>query len=354
MKPLEIPGITLHYFIREWNERATGAFIQSLRSVGDEKFVLKTKSRTQTMEWLIQFPSILIESGHKWNTLEDQPGFVKRTKHLLDNQKIVKITQHGMDRIVDMKCKDIRLIIELFGEGNLVIVDVENKILDVLNPKEWKTRTLKRGETYVFPPGPPAWDTLSPEMPALGKSKNIAGMLVTQVGVPAIWSETLAENDWKTIRETLKKKYNENPTAFDWIDTKGKNWILPHAKKAENLIVSGKMNEIQNQLEEMLTKEPIVYEEADEKQDKERNALQINRDRQEKQKKEWEEEAKQKQRAGEWIYEHYEMIEKLLDAANQARKKKMSDEETLEKIQSKIKHVKKVDLKKGHVELDVE
>lgn len=354
MQPVEIPGITLHYFIREWNERAAEAFIQSLRSVGDDKFVLKAKSRTQTIEWLIQFPSILIESGRKWNALDDQPGFVKRTKHVLDNQKIVRITQHGIDRIVDVKCKDVRLIIELFGDGNLVIVDAEDKILDVLNPKEWKTRTLRKGETYAFPPGPPAWDKLSVEMPLLGKSKNVAGMLVTQVGVPATWSDTLAENDWKTIRDTLKKRYNENPNTFDWIHTKEKNWILPHVKQAENLVASGKMDEIQNQLEERLAKEPIVIVEEDEKVDKEKNALQINLERQVKQKKEWEEEAKQKQRAGEWVYEHYDMVEKLVDAANQARKKKMSDDETLEKIQSKVKHVKKVDLKNGRIELEVD
>jgi predicted ribosome quality control (RQC) complex YloA/Tae2 family protein len=354
MKPVEIPGITLHHFTREWNARAAESFIQSLRSVGEDTFILKTKSRTQTMEWLIRFPSILIESSHTWTPLEDQPGFVKRTKQLLDNQKIVRITQHGMDRIVDVKCRDIRLIIELFGDGNMVIVDAEDKILDVLNPKEWKTRTLRKGETYSFPPGPLAWDHLSVEMPMLGKSKNVAGMLVTQVGVPAIWSDTLAENDWKTIRETLKKRYNEKPITFNWINAKGKNWIMPRAGEVEDVFSSGKMDEIQNRLEEWLVKEPIVIEEEDEKVDKEKNALKINLERQEKQKKEWEEEARQKQRAGEWIYEHFDIVEKLLDASNQAKKKKMSDEETLDKIQGKIKHVKKVDLKKGQIKLEVE
>jgi predicted ribosome quality control (RQC) complex YloA/Tae2 family protein len=371
MKPVEIPGITLHHFIREWNECATGTFIQSLRSVGDEKFVLKTKSRTQTMEWLIHFPSILIESGHKWNTLEDQPGFVKRTKDTLDNAKIAQIIQHEMDRILVIECTGIKLILELFGDGNIILTNEKDKILDVLRAKEWKTRILKKGETYAFPPGPTAWNHLSTIIPSGGKSKSIGGMLVTQVGVPAPWTQSLCEviqrkpddehplneTEWKKIRETLKKWYQSSEKEIEWTQTKEKNWILPSNKGIEtgnDLFTRGKMNEIQNQLEEMLTKEPIVYEEADERNDKERNALQINRDRQEKQKKEWEEEAKEKKRAGEWIYEHFDMVEKLVEAANQARKKKMSDEETLGKIQGKIKHVKKVDLKKGQLELELE
>lgn len=371
MKPVEIPGITLHTFTKEWNERAVGSFVQSLRSVGDEKFVLKAKSRTQTIEWLIQFPSIMIESGHKWNTLEDQPGFVKRTKDILDNAKITNITQHEMDRILVIACTEIKIILELFGDGNIILTNEKDKILDVLRAKEWKTRILKKGETYAFPPGPASWDHLSTTIPSGGKSKSVGGMLVTQVGVPAPWTKSLceiiqrqpedekplSETEWKKIRDTLKKWHALSVKEMEWTQTKDKNWILPHNKAVETgnePFAEGKMSEIQNQLEEMLTKEPIVYEEADEKHDKERNALQINRDRQEKQKKEWEDEAKLKQRAGEWIYEHFDMIEKLLDAANNARKKKMSDEETLEKIQGKIKLVKKVDLKKGQLELELE
>lgn len=371
MKPVEIPGITLHHFIAEWNERAVGGFIQSLRSVGDEKFVLKTKSRTQVMEWLIQFPSILIESGHKWNTLDDQPGFVKRTKTILDNAKIIQVTQHELDRIICIECTEITLVIELFGDGNLIITDKKNKILDVLNAKEWKTRTLKKGETYSFPPGPLAWDHLTATIPTSAKSKSIGGLLVTQAGVPALWTtalcetinrkaddnQPLVESEWKKIRETLKKWYTTKVTNVDWIQTKEKNWILPQMKAielTEEKIASGKISDIQNELEELLTKEPIVVEEQDEKNDKEKNALQINRDRQEKQKAEWEDEAKLKQRAGEWIYEHFELVEKIIEAGKKAQQQKLNENDVLEKLKSKVKHVNKLDLKKGLIELEID
>ena len=369
MRPVEIPGITLHHLATQWSERAAGSFIQSLRCVGDDKFVLKVKSRTYHMEWLIQFPSIIIESGRRWETVEEQPGFIKRTKNWIENAKIVEIRQHGMDRILIFECTEGKLIIELFGDGNLITMNQQDTIVDVLHPKEWRTRTLRKGEHYSFPPGPDSWEDLPENPPVRGKSKSLGGWLATQLGVPAPWTRTVCAllqrspedagevtpSEWKTIQKTLEKWYGSPPTRWDWISHGEKDWILPRVKgivNADSKIEEDGKENVWEMVEEKLSKEIIVREESMDKREKERNALHINRERQAKQKEEWEMEARERQRAGEWIYEHFEWVGQLLTALTEARRKKLGNQETMERISGKTKEVKAIDLKKGMVELE--
>ena len=76
-------------------------------------------------------------------------------KHLM-NSRLVDVKQHAFDRILtlDFETRDgIRsLVIEMFRDGNVLLLDSEGVIIQPLTNVKYAKRTLKRGELYEFPP----------------------------------------------------------------------------------------------------------------------------------------------------------------------------------------------------------
>jgi predicted ribosome quality control (RQC) complex YloA/Tae2 family protein len=66
------------------------------------------------------------------------------------------VVQHEFERVVTVEFKakmgGLRLILELFGEGNIILVGVEGEILQALVFKRMRDRSIVRNEVYQFPP----------------------------------------------------------------------------------------------------------------------------------------------------------------------------------------------------------
>ena len=76
-------------------------------------------------------------------------------KHLM-NSRLVDVKQHAFDRILtlDFETRDgiKSLVIEMFRDGNVLLLDSEGVIIQPLTNVKYAKRILKRGETYEFPP----------------------------------------------------------------------------------------------------------------------------------------------------------------------------------------------------------
>jgi predicted ribosome quality control (RQC) complex YloA/Tae2 family protein len=74
----------------------------------------------------------------------------------LGNGKVTNVQQHEFERTVILKIKtkegEFRLIVELFGEGNIILVSPENRILHALVYKRMRDRSVLRGEQFEFAP----------------------------------------------------------------------------------------------------------------------------------------------------------------------------------------------------------
>lgn len=72
----------------------------------------------------------------------------------LNNGRITSIEQHEFDRVVLItiqKKAAYQLVVELFGNGNIVLVS-EGKIIQPFTSKSWSHRELKAHAPYIFPP----------------------------------------------------------------------------------------------------------------------------------------------------------------------------------------------------------
>ncbi|CAF30584.1 ribosome rescue protein RqcH [Methanococcus maripaludis] len=84
------------------------------------------------------------------------PSFVMLLRKHLKNIKITSVAQHNFDRIVIFNFEwnelKYKLIIELFGDGNAILLDSEDKIILPLKIERWSTRKIVPKEIYKFPP----------------------------------------------------------------------------------------------------------------------------------------------------------------------------------------------------------
>ncbi|MDP2666417.1 MAG: NFACT family protein [Candidatus Diapherotrites archaeon] len=362
----EVHGTALRQLAQYWHSILEGGYVQQLRGVGTDTFVLRMHTKNGNIEWAIRLPGVITQTLRKWTPEEKQPGFVNATKTGLANARIIGVRQHGMDRVLVLECEEGSLVIELFGKGNLVWVTSNGTIGAVLHAKEWRTRTMKRNHPYVFPPGPPDWEAL----PATGDNTPFEGTWgawwVTRMGVPREWVEYVCERvrvekdapwtmdaaTWDLVRHTLKELVASLVPQFEIIKSEKKNVVL--VLRVDDTVKEGLDQEaLFSRLDAILvetTPEAAPLSTTDQA----RKALEVNHARQVAMMKAWETEAASLQVSGEWVYSHFEMVEELLEAVRRGRALNVSDAHALFELKKIVGEVTKVDVAAGTIELEVE
>ena len=97
----------------------------------------------------------LFLSKERPETPDTPSQFAVWARKTLPNARITAVKQQEFDRIVTLevatKEKSIEIVIELFGDGNLLFVS-EGKIINCLFSKTWKHRDVRPGADYSYPP----------------------------------------------------------------------------------------------------------------------------------------------------------------------------------------------------------
>jgi predicted ribosome quality control (RQC) complex YloA/Tae2 family protein len=146
---------------------------------------------------------LLIEAGRRLHLTEyPRPSpktpttFAMTLRKHLANGRIREIRQVAFDRIVEIWCEnrgeEFRLIAELFGKGNLLLTDGENRILAVLFPQAHRDRRLTGKSQYVYPPQRTDPFTLSDEeiQRAVQASRgDLVRTLATVLGLGGLYAE---------------------------------------------------------------------------------------------------------------------------------------------------------------------
>lgn len=118
------------------------------------------------------------------------PPFAMLLRKQLGNARLIAVEQVAFDRLLRLtfttKGGDRHLVIECFGEGNVILLDEEQTIIQPLTHATYRDRTLKRGEPYL--PPPPAQDPDELDVDALASiladsDRNLASTLGGQVNL---------------------------------------------------------------------------------------------------------------------------------------------------------------------------
>lgn len=84
------------------------------------------------------------------------PAFCMALRKYLRNGWLTGVEQHEFERVVvfsfKTKAGTMRLVLELFGDGNIILVDEKGEILHALSYKRMRDRNILRGEAFLFAP----------------------------------------------------------------------------------------------------------------------------------------------------------------------------------------------------------
>lgn len=160
-------------------------------------------------------------------------------KHL-SNGRLVEVTQHGFDRIITLHIDTAsgihRLVIEMFRDGNVILLNPEGIIIQPLTSTEYASRILKRGEIYEWPPAqvdPREIDSEDLEkilnsseadlVRTLAAKVNLgrgyANAICSRVGIePSLPAKEITQSQCKTILKELSDLLQgiEGESAFAW------------------------------------------------------------------------------------------------------------------------------------------
>ncbi|MGQ9530879.1 MAG: ribosome rescue protein RqcH [Candidatus Bathycorpusculaceae bacterium] len=106
---------------------------------------------------------LVLEAGHRLHltsyAMEKPsvpPAFCMALRKYLRNAVLAGVEQYEFERVVIFTFKSrgegLKLILELFGDGNIILVDSEGKILHALAYKRMRDRNILRGEPFAFAP----------------------------------------------------------------------------------------------------------------------------------------------------------------------------------------------------------
>jgi predicted ribosome quality control (RQC) complex YloA/Tae2 family protein len=162
------------------------------------------------------------------------PNFAKMLRNRISGADLADVTQHGFDRVLTFEFRredrDTRIVAELFGEGNVAVLDQNGEVVDALNTVRLKSRTVAPGAPYGYPserPRPDEYDVEDFAAAMRESDTDVVRTLATQMDFGGLWAEELCTRAGveKTLAiadaddETLRAVFDAVQRLFDELES---------------------------------------------------------------------------------------------------------------------------------------
>jgi len=143
--------------VRELRENILDSRVNNIYQVDAKTLIFKLhKAESPAFQLLIEAGRRLHLTSYAAEKPQVPPAFCMALRKYLRNGWLVNVEQYEFERVVvfHFKTKNgrVRLILELFGDGNIILVGENDKILQALVYKRMRDRNIVRGETFLFAP----------------------------------------------------------------------------------------------------------------------------------------------------------------------------------------------------------
>jgi predicted ribosome quality control (RQC) complex YloA/Tae2 family protein len=126
------------------------------------------------------------------------PGFAKMLRNRLSGADFAGVSQFGFDRVLtfafERDDQNTRVVAELFGEGNIAVLDATGEVVDCLNTVRLQSRTVAPGAQYEYPSS--RFDPLAVEYDGFTarmdeSNTDLVRTLATQLNFGGLYGEEL-------------------------------------------------------------------------------------------------------------------------------------------------------------------
>ena len=153
----DFTSFDLHAVVHELKDKLVDARVNNVYQLDTKTLLLKLHKTNEA-------PILLVfEAGRRLHTTayslekpNTPPAFCMTLRKYLPGAWISNMEQYEFERVVTLyfqtKTGVMRLILELFGEGNIILTGEKGEILQALFFKRMRDRNIVRKEVYQFPP----------------------------------------------------------------------------------------------------------------------------------------------------------------------------------------------------------
>ena len=279
-------------FLTEQMKKIVSSKIQKVKQISKNTFSFELYKEKKRNHLIVSNEKFFIaEKTYEAGLLTNLGQILRKC---LTGQIIRDIRQHGFDRIVEIETEDYLLILELFGNGNIILAEKPDRRINIaLRMRSWKDRTIKPKVAYKYPPS-----RINPfilnriDFKKHFRNREVVKVLAVDFG----FGGEIAEKICEKLNIDKKAKNADTSRLYSFIDRihqefnelRGVNKLL--IKEFENdLKTIKKVSGVKEKLEKI-------------------------KKHQEEALKKWQEKEEEYRKIGKLLYENYEEVKKALDS----------------------------------------
>ncbi|MEA1931676.1 MAG: ribosome rescue protein RqcH [Euryarchaeota archaeon] len=196
----ELSSIDLAALVTELG-RYEGAKVDKAYLYGDDLLRLKMRDYDRgRIELMIEVGDVkrahMADPDHVSDAPGRPPNFAKMIRNRLGGADFAGVSQYEFDRILVFEFErpdaNTTIVAELFGQGNIAVLDEHGEVVQSLETVRLKSRTVAPGSQYEFPdsridPLAVSYDAFEREMAA--SSTDVVRTLATQLNLGGLYAE---------------------------------------------------------------------------------------------------------------------------------------------------------------------
>ena len=223
---MTLAGIELTYLVKEIGEKVDGCYVSNIYGINRNSLLFKMRHPDKP-DIMLMISSIgMWVTSKKIDPIEPNK-LLRRLRSDLLRSKIEKIEQIGTERIVYLTFSNFEnrfvLIVEFFGEGNMLLCNYNKKILALMHSIDVRHRQLRIGLEYQ-PPPQDGIDILALEKEKfkgiLSTSTSIGKIIGRGLGLPKKYVEEIIRlSAISRVKPSNELSDEEFEVLFDVINT---------------------------------------------------------------------------------------------------------------------------------------
>ncbi|MFC6824856.1 ribosome rescue protein RqcH [Halopelagius fulvigenes] len=394
----ELTSIDLAALVTELN-RYEGAKVDKAYLYGDDLLRLRMRDFDRgRVELLVEVGEIKRAHAAKPENVPDAPGrppnFAMMLRNRLSGADFAGVEQYEFDRILTFEFErgdeNTKIVAELFGQGNVAVLDETGEVVRSLETVRLKSRTVAPGAQYEFPssrlnPLTVSYDAFKRQMEE--SDTDVVRTLATQLNLGGLYAEELCtragvekttpieeagDEEYRAVhgameelRATVKsgdfdpRLYVEDDSVVDVTPFP----LEEHEREDLNGEAFDTFNEAVDEYFHRLDLSDDEPEENDNRPDFEAEIAKKQRiiEQQEGAIEGFEEQAQRERRRAELLYANYELVDEVLSTVRGAREEGVPWDEIRETLESGAERgipaaeaVRDVDGAEGTVTVEIE
>jgi predicted ribosome quality control (RQC) complex YloA/Tae2 family protein len=157
LRKKEFTSFDVAVAVHELNEAIAGSRVNNIYQLNEKTMILKLhKTDKQPLRLVMEAGRRLHLTNYALKPPKTPPAFCMALRKHLRGAWVETIEQYEFERVVTIQFKTktgrMQLILELFGEGNIILTGEKAEILQALAFKRMRDRNIVRNEVFQFPP----------------------------------------------------------------------------------------------------------------------------------------------------------------------------------------------------------